>query len=131
MVEKLLNDNKVYIYVFNTYKDLKFEEDYSIIDDMIILLSFSDQGSLFGLLESPWNAMKVKPKIMNVDFYMTPMEEKLLAYASHEKINHANNQPSFRLHTIFHDLIFTWYKWSNLKEVEIMWWLILKSTFWL
>ena len=127
----MLNNNKVCIYVFNTYKDLKFEEEYSIMDDIIIPLSFSDQGSLFGLLESPWNAMKVKPKIMNDDFYMTPMEEKLLAYASHEKINHANNQTSSRPHTLFHDLIFAWYKRSNLKEVEITWWLVLKSTFWL
>ena len=40
VVEKLLNNNKVCIYVFNTYKDLKFEEKYSIMDDIIIPLSF-------------------------------------------------------------------------------------------
>ena len=130
VIETLLN--KVYIYDFNTYKDLKFEEEHYILDDMIIPLSFFFQGSLFGLLEAPWNAIKVKPKIMKVDFYMTPIEENLLTCIVHKKINHVNNQHIFRPHPFFfHDPIFAWHKRWNLKEDEITWWLMLKSTHWL
>lgn len=54
VVGERLGNNRVYINMFNTYNDPMFEEEYFIIDDMIIPPLFPNQGAPFGLLDPPW-----------------------------------------------------------------------------